>query len=263
MNPALPLQNKQVLIPRGKGHARSFSELVKKHGGIPAEIPLLAFRPVPASEEIHDMIDELHQYDWIIFTSNVTVDSFFSLYKGAGRFPKTAAIGEKTREALEHHGIHTDFMPEKYVAEEFVQEFLPRVTDGMKVLIPKGNLAREHIASSLRMNGASVEELIIYETYLPEESKERLAFMLDSRKLDVLAFTSPSTISHFMEVVKEKELEDCICGCVIACIGPVSKRKAEEHGLHVHVCPEKYTVEEMLKGIVKFLGISQKQEGKQ
>jgi uroporphyrinogen-III synthase len=132
--------------------------------------------------------------------------------------------------------------------------------EGMRVLIPKGNLAREYIASSLRNQGAVVDELVIYETYMPSESGHALAELLNSSSLDILAFTSPSTIDHFMDTVHAYGLESKIGDSIVACIGPVSRRKAEQHGLSVHACPEKYTVEDMMESVIEYINRQEEQE---
>ncbi|UYZ20949.1 uroporphyrinogen-III synthase [Mesobacillus jeotgali] len=256
MIPAHSLQNKTVMIPRGKAHAKSFSELVARNGGIPVEIPLIAFQPVAASEKLLKTLANLHTYDWIIFTSNVTVETFYSfLKKGQALLPKIAVIGEKTKEVLEDMGETVDFVPDEYVAEGFVDEFLPHVNQGERILIPKGNLARDYISAALKEKGAIVDEIIIYETFMPDESRGKLVKMLSEESLDILTFTSPSTIDHFMKIVEENQLRDKLEHCIVACIGPVSKRKAEQRGLKVHAMPEKYTVEEMLKSVANFINI--------
>ncbi|PLR93696.1 uroporphyrinogen-III synthase [Bacillus sp. T33-2] len=250
---SLPLHNKQIMIPRGKKQAKSFSELVERYGGIPVEIPLIAFRPVPATEELAKFLNDLYTYDWIIFTSQVTVETFFSHHEPGEVFPKVAAIGEKTKKTLEKTGVTAEFTPGEYVAEAFVREFLPFVSGGMKVLIPKGSLARGHIASSLKAAGAIVDEIVIYETYLPDESKTKLAELLSAKQLDILAFTSPSTVGHFMEIVDGNSLHAAIKDCIIACLGPVTNERALKAGLPVHACPKKYTVEEMLNSVIDYL----------
>lgn len=261
MNPA-PLQNKRVLVPRGAKQAKSFSALVKKLGGIPVEIPLIAFRPVELCPAIAKALEQLHTYDWIIFTSSVTVETFFAFYKNGKQLPKVAVIGDKTKEAIEKKQIPVEFTPQEFVAEGFVKEFLPKVGHGTRILIPKGNLAREYIASSLREEGAFVDELIIYETYMPAESRHELLEMLSAGKLDILSFTSPSTIDHFMDTVKGQQLDSVIRQCIVACIGPVSKRKAEQHGLTVHACPKRYTVAEMMDCVIEYLNNNSYRSGK-
>ena len=128
MIPLQPLQNKTVMIPRGKAHSKSFSDLVERAGGIPVEIPLIAFKPVAASENLYAAIDHLHTYDWIIFTSNVTVETFFSFNIKEADLPKIAVIGEKTKQVLESKGLYVDFTPGHYVAEDFVEEFKPLIS---------------------------------------------------------------------------------------------------------------------------------------
>ncbi len=245
---------KKVLVPRGKGQAKSFSQLVERYGGIPVEIPLIAFRPIEKNHRLQDCLEALDTYDWIIFTSNVTVETFFSFYdREVTALPKIAVIGKKTAEVLREKGIHAAFIPSAYVAEVFVSEFLPVVDADARVLLPKGNLAREYIASSLMDAGAQVDEVVIYETYLPEESRERLAQMLDNNELDILTFTSPSTVDHLMEVVREFGLEEKLEKCIIGCIGPVTEKKLLEYGLPVHASPEEYTVKDMIKSTIAFL----------
>ncbi len=250
----LGLKDKKVLVPRGAGQAKSFSQLVEKYGGISIEIPLIAFRPIEINQRLQTAIDEIDTYDWIIFTSNVTVDTFFSFknIEEFETFPKVAVIGTKTEEVIKEKGLKAEFVPSAYVAEVFVEEFLPHVAQGSKILLPKGNLAREYISRSLIKHGAHVDEMIIYETYMPNESLEKLATMLSADELDILMFTSPSTVDHFMSVVKEYKLESHIRNCVIGCIGPVTEKKLKAYGLPIHASPKEYTVKEMVKSTIEY-----------
>lgn len=249
----LSLHSKTVLNPRGKKSAQSFSKVVEKYEGLPIEIPLIDFRPIALPSELNDIKMKIQMYDWIIFTSNVTVETFFTYMKRDDLVtPHIAAIGEKTAQALIAKGIKVHFTPSKYVAETFVEEFSSKIYPGTKVLIPKGNLARDYIYTNLTNLGASVEEVTIYETVFPDESKVILEQMLIENKLDIICFTSPSTVDHFMSVV-ENRYRDKLYPCVIACIGPVAQKRAEKWGLTVHVVPKQYTVEEMIKSIAEYL----------
>jgi uroporphyrinogen-III synthase len=255
----LPLQNKKVLVPRETKHAKSFSEMVHKYGGTPVEIPLLAFKPIGLTTEIQRVIHNLNQYDWIVFTSNVTVDTFFSFSKEViTPFPKIATIGTKTAKELVERGLYVEFIPTEFVAETFVTEFLPLVQEGTRVLIPKGNLARSFISEGLKRIGAIVDEVIVYETYFPLESKSVLTQSIMQHELDVIPFTSPSTVDHFMEVIRENGLSDELSTFTFACIGPVAKKRAESYGLNVKIVPPVYTVEEMVKSIANYINKNKK-----
>ncbi|EIJ79063.1 Uroporphyrinogen-III synthase [Bacillus methanolicus PB1] len=253
MSHSLPLQGKNVLIPRGKNHTKSFAKLVRDYGGIPVEIPLIAFRPVSDTKKIREIFRNLDSYDWIIFTSSVTVDTFFSFLGDGKIVSKIAVIGEKTEQTLNEKGYKADFRPSEYVAEGFVKEFLPYVMKGLRILLPKGSLARDYITSSLKERGACVEEVVIYETYLPETSRTQLVDIVQAGKLDILTFTSSSTVIHFMEIVHANNGFEKIKDCLVACIGPVTAEKASSLGLKVDVVPNIFTIEEMVKGIVKYI----------
>ena len=248
------LQYKTVLNPRAKSVAKSFSKVVEQYGGIPVEIPLLDFKPADLTPPLQALIEQLHTYDWIIFTSKVTVDTFLTyLSEISSPFPKIAAIGAKTAQALEKKGFKVEFIPEEYVAEAFVKEFSKVVGTGDKLLLPKGNLARDYIASELQELGVTVDEMIVYDTFFPEESKEKLAQSLSHRGLEIIPFTSPSTVDHFMETVQNSGFEEILKTCIFACIGPVAKKRAESFNLSVQVVPKVYTVEELLKSIAEYI----------
>ncbi|WP_080844571.1 uroporphyrinogen-III synthase [Cytobacillus gottheilii] len=254
MSAASSLLGKRVLIPRGRQHAKPVAALVRDLGGVPVEIPLISFKPTLTHDSAAELNEILHTYDWLIFTSNVTVETFLAhVNTKKGSFPKIAVIGEKTKEVLEAKGMKVDFVPSQYVAEGFIEEFLPRIQKGEQILIPKGNLARDAIATALLKKEVKVKEIIVYETTMPEESKAILKDQLLAHQLDIVLFTSPSTVDHFMDVVLENDLVEQSKRCLIACIGPVSKARAETHGLHVHAIPDRYTVKDMLNEIIQYL----------
>jgi len=256
MTQTLPLLDKTVLVPRGENQAKSFSQLVERFGGIPIEIPLIAFRPIEKNQRLYHSLLALDTYDWIIFTSNVTVETFFSFFKKreiGESFPRIAVIGKKTAEVLEAMGFSPEFVPSAYVAETFVEEFSPLLDRDARVLLPKGNLAREYIARTLTERGARVDEVVIYETYLPDESRDKLARMLADHKLDILTFTSPSTVDHLMAVVKQYGLNEQLGNCLIGCIGPITEKKLRDYGLPVHASPKVFTVKEMINSMIAYL----------
>ncbi|RHW40658.1 uroporphyrinogen-III synthase [Neobacillus notoginsengisoli] len=255
MNRRLPLSDKKVLVPRGASQAKSFSRLIEKHGGIPVEIPLISFKPVALNDSLFEVIEKLETYDWIVFTSNVTVETFLSFFPEGlpVKLPRIAAIGDRTGHFLKEKGYEAEFIPSKYVAEVFAEEFIAYINKGSRVLIPKGNLAREHISKELKEHGSFVDEIIVYETCMPEESKKKLLGMLEKRELDVLMFTSPSTIGHFVETAGEERLKELADRCVVACIGPVTLKKLQSLGIPVHACPDQYTVEHMVNSTIEYL----------
>jgi uroporphyrinogen-III synthase len=77
---------------------------------------------------------------------------------------------------------------------------------------------------------------------------------LTDKQIDILSFTSPSTVDHFMAVVKENNLLPAIDHCWIMCIGPVTLQRANALGLRVDAMPNTYTIDHMLQSLMKKIG---------
>lgn len=255
MTSGRPLSGKHVLVTRPRGQAASFIDKIETEGGIVHFVPLIAFRPFSDGRE-EEWLEQLSTYDWIILTSKNGVDFFFQQLKTRnidraaiqGRF---AAIGTKTAAVLKSYGFHADYIPEKFSADQFAEEINRGCFEAKKVLIPKGNLARTTIADALREKGLIADEWIIYETYFPEEEKQHLINLLAMNKTDVVTFTSPSAVRHFMKAT-EKVGMHTLEHSIVACIGPVTKKEADRFGLNTQICPDVYTSESLAEAITRY-----------
>ncbi|WP_183183674.1 uroporphyrinogen-III synthase [Anoxybacteroides voinovskiense] len=248
----LPLAGKTVLVTRGKEQAGAFSEQLKKAGAIPIEIPLISVSAVTETGEIENCVRDLFRYDWLVFTSANGVRFFFSFVCDHTPLPNVAVVGQKTATALEKRGITPSVVPDEFVAEGLAEAMKSLVKPNDRVLLVKGNLARPTLKEALVQLGADVTDLVVYETKMNESGKAQLLDLLKKNAIDVLTFTSPSTVESFMNVMNEIEWEPLLAHCVIACIGPVTKQAAEKVGLMVHICPEQYTIDGMIKAMETF-----------
>lgn len=253
---ALPLKGKKVFIPRSGKQGKELRDRIVQLGGEPYCIPLIEFSE-GQDPHGHQYLNKIDQYDWVIFTSQNGVKFFFQeLSKNnisLSHQTKIAAVGEKTKDALQRHQLQVSFVPSLFSADDFAIEFEDQVKQPKKVLIPKGNLARDIIAKTLLSKGWTVDEWIIYDTIFPIESKEKLASLLEHVQLDFALFTSPSTVHHFMEIAKERKLEKKAKLIDFISIGPVTNKAIEGYGWKVSASPLKYTVEDMLDCLCKLI----------
>ncbi|MCL6587687.1 MAG: uroporphyrinogen-III synthase [Anoxybacillus sp.] len=255
----LPLAGKTVLVTRGKEQARAFSEQLKQAGAIPVEIPLISISAVTETKEIEECVRELPNYDWLVFTSANGVRFFFSFVRDTAPLPNVAVVGKKTAIALEKRGITPSVVPDEFVAEGLIEAIKPLVKPTDRVLLVKGNLARPTLKEALVQLGADVTDLVVYETKMNESGKAQLLELLKKNAIDVLTFTSPSTVASFMNIMNEIEWQPLLAHCAIACIGPVTKQAAENVGLPIHICPENYTIDGMIKAMETFFQMEGKQ----
>lgn len=248
----LPLYGKTVLVTRGKEQAHVFSDKLKQVGARPVEIPLISVSAVTETKEIEECVRDLSRYDWLVFTSANGVRFFFSFVRDTAPLPNVAVVGKKTAIALEKRGITPSVVPDEFVAEGLIEAIKPLVKPTDRVLLVKGNLARPTLKEALVQLGADVTDLVVYETKMNESGKEQLLDLLKKRALDVVTFTSSSTVESFMNMLDGIEWRPLLAHCVIACIGPITKQTAEQFGLRVHICPEQYTIDDMIKAMETF-----------
>lgn len=253
------LNGKKIVVTRAKAQASALCDQIKQLGGIPLELPLITCKAIENKQAIHQAIKIIHTYEWLVFTSKNGIDFFFQEYQGLlGNvlLPPTckiAVVGPKTEAVLATYGLKADLIPEVFVAEGLLQSLLKVVQPNDKILIPRGNLARNIITDGLRENGISVCELDIYETVIESSSKEELYEAIVQHDIDIITFTSSSTVDHFVELLEGTDWRTYMDKIMFASIGPITSKTMRKHQLPVDVEPAEYTIQAMLNSIIEKL----------
>ncbi|MFD3445429.1 uroporphyrinogen-III synthase [Microbacteriaceae bacterium 4G12] len=245
------LKQTTILITRAKAQAASMARAIRERGGIPLEIPLLHIVPTECTDTLGRSLEQIGDYTWIIFTSKNAVDCFFHYNKSLPASLKVAAVGTKTKQALEQYGYTVHFVPSEFVAETFVKEFIPLVQEGERIIFPKGNLARDVISSALLERGVFVDEFVVYETKSNENVQGELIAALQGEEVDVITFASPSAVWSFVSLLEGTNWRQWVKKCTIACIGPITEQVALQFFSHV-LAPQEYTIEGLLGCIEEF-----------
>ena len=143
-------------------------------------------------------------------------------------------------------GIRVDVVPENFVAESLIECF--ENIKGQRFLLPRASVAREILPEQLRKMGAIVDVAPAYQTILPTPQVDELSKRLEAGSIDIITFTSSSTVKNFLALTGKNLLPE-IKKAKIACIGPVTQKTAEDAGLNVAIVPEQYTVASLLDAI--------------
>ena len=109
--------------------------------------------------------------------------------------------------------------------------------------------------------GAEVDVVEAYRTIKPRGSGKRLRQLLKNEEIDVITFTSSSTVNHFVEILKKENLKKLLKGIAIACIGPITTQTAKKWGMKVHIQPKKYTIPAFTQAIVDYFAPHSSQRG--
>jgi len=244
------LLGQRILVTRASGQNKKFSQELRAIGAVPIEFPTIQILPTN-SPELGMAITNLSTYHWLIFTSVNGVTHFWqrlltSGKNGADLSPlRLAAIGAATAKALQNYGLTVALMPDEYVAESLL-ETMGEVA-GQRILLPVGDLARSTLAEGLQAKGATVDQVVAYQTK-PVTDPANLLMLLPT--IDILTFTSSSTVRNFVQLLPQARPPAATIGqAIVACIGPITAQTAHEVGLPVHVVAENYTIAGLVEAL--------------
>jgi len=249
----LPLISKRILITRAWGQAEEFASLLADYGAQVIAFPTIEIVPPEDWRPLDKTIEKLDSYDWVIFTSVNGVRFFTQRLKEKGinraalAGKKICAIGPRTQKELEKMGLTVHFRPSEYRAEGIAEGLKARGILGKKILLPRAREARRVLPEALREAGALVDEVEVYRTVKPDQSKASLTAIL-KKGIDVVVFTSSSTVRNFMELLSDKTAMN---GVKVAVIGPITAETARSYGLEPHIAPQEYTIPALVEAIVE------------
>ena len=252
-----PLLGKRIVVTRARQQASDLVGLLSDLGAECLEYPTIKIMPPKDLEPVKQAVENLSAYDWIVFTSVNGVDYFFEQLFAAGKDVralgrmKTAAIGPATAGRLRKFGLTSDIIPKTYRAESVIEAFKDQQLKDKKILLPRAAEARPVLPKELKKMGAEVEEIPAYETLKVTESTDDLVQQLQDRRIDLITFTSSSTVKNFKALLPSENFKKLIQGVTIASIGPITTDTASELGFEVHITADSYTIPGLVDAILQ------------
>jgi len=253
-----PLFGKKIMVTRPDDQAAVFISTLSELGAECLLFPAITILPPASWKELDKAIKSLSRYDWILFTSVNGVKYFFKrlkLQKKDTRYLNginIGAIGPGTAAALIDKGINPDLIPDQYWAEGVVEGLKKSLLVGKRILLPRPVIARDYIPKKLTELGAIVDVIEAYQTVKPDYSQHQLSMLFKDSVIDMMTFTSPSTVDNFLALLKGQSIFKELLKAKVACIGPITAQRAVEKGLKVDIIPDEYTVDALTKAILEF-----------
>ncbi len=254
----LPLSGKRIVITRPRAQAASLAQKIEALGGEVSEFPTIEIQPPDDPAPLDKAIENLRRYDLLIFTSVNGVERFFermaSLRKSVSELAmlQVAAIGPETAKRLEAAGVARCLVPASYRAEGILDALQPEALHRKRVLIPRAAKAREILPDTLRRWGAEVDVVEAYRTTNPITDRGQLEELLRRREIDMVTFTSSSTVANFARLFDGKHLADILGDTPIACIGPITKDTVEQLGGAATLVAREFTIAGLIRVMVEY-----------
>lgn len=220
----------RVLVTRPADQSARLVGRLAEQGLGAVIVPTIEVRPLPDGP----LIDELRRQSkrgWVVLTSANAARAVGDAAARAnvdlaGR--RWAAVGRQTAAALRLPPGATVWLPSQPRAETLAGE-LP-LEAGTDVLLPRGSLADESLPTALRARGATVREVVVYETVeAPATSRPLLAQALDEGSLGAIMLASPSAVRGLLALASADEAA-AFLALPAVCVGPVTAAAARAAG---------------------------------
>ncbi len=253
-----PLAGRRIVVTRAREQAGDLAQALTALGADVVTAPTIRIEPLADLAPLRAALADLTRYQWIVFTSQNTVRVVCDRLPEWGVSPQAltripvAAIGPATAEALAQRGVTATLVPPRFVAEAVVEEMVRRGdVGGKRILLPRALEARDALPEGLRARGAVVDVIPVYRT-VGEGGGDgsALAAEIMAGRIDVVTFTSSSTVRHFVDLVGPEAARSGRYAAAV--IGPVTAETARALGAGGRVLEaEEYTVPGLVSALVR------------
>ncbi|HUP59119.1 MAG TPA: uroporphyrinogen-III C-methyltransferase [Thermoanaerobaculia bacterium] len=224
-----PLYGKRIVVTRAREQASELKRLLEDSGAQVLQFPTIEIAPPESWESLDRVLAS--RYDWLIFTSANGVNAYFERLKDVRALAgtKIAAVGQTTADALRARGIQPDLVPERFISTELLP-LLAEDQRGIRTAVIRAEEGREELIDELRRRGGEVELGIAYRTIAADYDLDELRALIASDAIDVVTFTSASTVDRFFEKLTSEERARVMQHAMIASIGPATSEAVRRHG---------------------------------
>jgi uroporphyrinogen III methyltransferase / synthase len=253
-----PLWGKTAVVTRSRDQASRLVEGLSTAGARCVEVPTIEIVPPADFTPLDSALQHLNRYDWVIFTSANGVSAFMDRVfrmgldvRALGR-ARLAVIGPATGEALRQYGLVADVVPKTFQAEGLLEVLTPRLLGGTRVLLARAEQARDVLPEGLVELGMAVDVVPVYRARPPESVPPEAAQVLEEGKVDVLTFTSSSTVHNFAGLVGQARFQSLAATAAVASIGPITTGTLQEYGITPQIEPAAFTIPALAAAIIDY-----------
>ena len=253
-----PLMGKRIVVTRAREQASDLIKLLSDLGADCLECPTIKVVPPDDWKPLDTAIENISSYDWLVFTSVNGVNFFFERLFAKGKDARalgklnTAAIGPATERRLFNFGLKSDIVPKNYIAESIIEAFKDEDVKGKKILLPRAKDARPILPVELTKMGVTVDEIISYYTKEDPDSANLLSKRLKEDTIDLITFTSSSTVKNFKALLPDNIFETQLKDITVACIGPITAETARDLGFDVNIVADSFTIPGLCEAILDY-----------
>jgi uroporphyrinogen III methyltransferase/synthase len=256
----MPLFGRRLVVTRPRAQSRQLVEALTAAGADVIVAPMIRIESLAAARGMQEAVASSCETDWLVFTSAAGVDAFFEALALAGRGSgalqavRVAAVGPATAARLRSHGVSADVVPARYTSEALLDALAGSgAIAGKCVVLPRADIAPRTLAGGLRNAGARVIEASAYRTLFESNLPDGLAAQLAAGAIDLVLFTSASTVRAFTAAAHRDGRGQCLTAVRAASIGPETSKTLREAGISIAVEADESTAAGLARAVIEHL----------
>ncbi|HJQ36708.1 MAG TPA: uroporphyrinogen-III C-methyltransferase [Thermoanaerobaculia bacterium] len=241
-----PLYGKRVVVTRAREQASELKRMLEDSGAQVLQFPTIEIAPPESFDSLDRVIAS--KYDWLIFTSVNGVRAWFERVRDVRSIggTKVAAVGKATADALRERGIQPELVPERFISTDLLP-LLPRADRFAVIRAAEG---REELIDELRRRGSAVDLGVAYRTIAADYDLDELRSLIASDAIDVVTFTSASTVDHFFAKLTPDERSRVMKRAILASIGATTSEAIRKYGKEPDVVASNATIQALHDAVV-------------
>lgn len=243
----------RVAVTRAESQNHELAELLEHAGAHVLRCPLIRIETQPYDGRVHEVLRQLPEFHWIVFTSVNGVEEFMRAVAALQvddsvlqRY-RVACVGPATAAAAQVYGFRPNVLPPQFVGAAVAAAIIENdAVAGLRILLPRAAGGGAALPEALRNAGAEVYDLPLYRSVMDENGAELLRSSINAQEVDLITFTSGSAIKYFVEAVGTAG------GLTVAVIGPSTAAVAQQCGLRVDIEARTHTSAGLVEAILEF-----------
>ena len=204
---SLPLFGQRILVTRPIDEAERSAALLESLGAEVLLAPTVEILPVADPGPLDRAIEDLRNFDWLVFTSSNGVRFFVErmLERGldvrALGHLKIAAIGPGTAQALARYHLLADLVPDTFRSEALAEALAARAS-GCRILLARADRGRTVLKEELA-KVAQVDQVAVYRNADSESLPEAVVERIASGTVDWIMLTSSAIAARLHALLPE------------------------------------------------------------
>ena len=201
------IAGKIIWLTRPAFQIDNLRQKIEQLDGTVVHLPMFEIKALEYSQPIKNIVLNLDQYDLIFFISTNAAKSalncFTHFWPQLPAHLQYFAVGPSTAAILEQEGLIVHYPTSAMSSEALLAlEELENIED-KKALICRGVGGRETLMQGLKVKGAAVDYLELYERKLPNYSHEFLSSLSNENPPDAIVVTSSEALENLLGCLKQ------------------------------------------------------------